>query len=181
MRIVLLRHFPVESAFPFLSSSRLFDIRMQAYDRAGVKPLKVDLSRFQTPLAFCSTLRRTRLTARLLGITDCRSLPALNEVPLHAAFDTRLRIPTLFWLIFGRFFWLTNSPRQREKRRQTCERARRFLIRRCFPHRGKEMDILLISHGFFIRVLARILKAEGFSARPFLRVRHGYPYVFTEG
>jgi broad specificity phosphatase PhoE len=91
-----------------------------------------------------------------------------------------LKIPTFLWLLAGRFCWYINSSRQQESRKRTYSRARGFLRRYCDSQRGRRVDLLVVSHGFLMRVLARILRKNGFSGPRLHRVRHGFPYIFKE-
>lgn len=180
MRVFLVRHFPVQYTFRFCTDSRGFERGMQEYDQADIRPLDSPFPRKNWTAVYSSTLKRASETARLLAAGNWRQLDVIREVPLHPAFETKFKIPTLIWLLAGRFCWSINSSRQRESRQKTYSRARHFLGTCCDPLRGKHADLLVVSHGFFMRILARVLRQNGFSGPRLRRVRHGFPFVFEE-
>ena len=82
----------------------------------------------------------------------------INEVPLKSSFDTKMNIPLWFWNLTGRLQWFLNCRRQVETRRQTRARAKEFaeLIR------NDDMDVAVVTHGFYMHTLFQEMKKVGF-------------------
>ena len=84
--------------------------------------------------------------------------PLINEVPLKSSFDTKTNMPLWFWNLTGRLQWFVNSRRQDEGHGQTRERAKEFvgLIR------NDDMDVAVVTHGFYMHTLLQEMKKQGF-------------------
>lgn len=75
-----------------------------------------------------------------------------------SSFDTKMNMPLWFWNLTGRLQWLTGCRRQAETRRQTRKRAEEFaeLIR------NDDVDIAVVTHGFYMHTLIQEMKKAGF-------------------
>ena len=178
MKILLIRHFKVKYSFSFFSTSRNFDQAMFQYDQADVKTQNIDPGFKQYQKCFCSGLKRSIKTAEFLFGGEPVKTTLINEVPLVSSFKTRIVIPTVIWLLIGRVLWFFNSAKQPEGKGETVQRAVDFYNKYCQPDKGKELNIMVVTHGFFMRVLARILKREGFQGKPLFWVKHATPFLF---
>ncbi|WP_051209460.1 histidine phosphatase family protein [Butyrivibrio sp. WCD3002] len=108
---------------------------------------------------YVSELDRSLETARLIfGDRDFYRTGLINEVPLRSAFNTKRRLPTLFWYMFGRLQWFWNSKRQPETRRETLRRASEFV--RVISEFDE--DIAIVTHGFFMHTLILQMKQVGY-------------------
>ena len=86
-------------------------------------------------------------------------MPELGEVPLKSFTDTEKQFPLWIWNVLGRLQWYAERTRQPETRNSTIQRANK-VIELC--EREKE-DCILITHGFFMRTLFKVLKKRGYS------------------
>ena len=75
--------------------------------------------------------------------------------------DTERKLPLFIWYFFGRLQWLRNDERQAEIRRDTVQRAQ-TAIDRC---EAEGRDCILVTHGFFLKILMRELKKRGYAIR----------------
>ncbi len=66
-------------------------------------------------------------------------------------------MPLWFWNLTGRFQWFVNSRRQDEGHRQTRERAKEF----AGVIRNDDMDVAVVTHGFYMHTLLQELKKKG--------------------
>ncbi|WP_442861686.1 histidine phosphatase family protein [Butyrivibrio sp.] len=108
---------------------------------------------------YISTLDRSYQTARqLFGEREFAKTDLINEVPLRSAFDTKKKLPLWFWNVTGRLQWLCNSNRQPETKRQTNERAKRFVQELI----NNAEDCTIVTHGFFMHTLISEMKRSGF-------------------
>lgn len=114
------------------------------YDTAPIEEM-TRVAFNEVPTIYVSILDRSTQTAKMLyGERDFCKSELIHEVPMKAAFDTKLKLPIWVWYFLGRIQWMTDSKRQSETRKQTVERAERFtkdIIE-------KNEDCVLISHGF---------------------------------
>ncbi len=161
MKIIIIRHGKVKHIWKKNCSSDEFNKECELYDTAPVEELSSaaydDVSRI-----YISTLDRSFLTAKMIYGTRnfCRT-ELINEVPVKASFDTKLKLPTWFWHMSGRIQWMAGSKRQPETRKQTIERAERFTR----EITNKNEDCVLITHGFFMHTLISVMKSRGFKVK----------------
>ena len=178
MRIHLCRHFKVNLSFPFFSDGQQFNRLMKKYDESDVIIKEVNFKKRVFTRCFSSNLKRAVITAESVYSGEIKKTNLLNEVPLESAFNLKFGIPTILWLIMGRWLWFINSRKPTEKRSETLTRAETFYQRYCLPFKKENLDILVVTHGFFIQVFSRFLAKEGFRSKQIFRVKHAYPYLF---
>lgn len=107
---------------------------------------------------YTSELIRTKQTAQqLFPLQSYQIDKRLNEVPLKAAFSSKIKQSLIFWNILGRLQWLFNSSKQ-EGIKTSKERAEKF----CDDLIYKGENAILITHGFFMITLLKELKKRGF-------------------
>lgn len=185
MRIGLLRHFRVDLPEPGKCNTSEYDEMCRRYDLAGVIPNGLDLSDRGYSVCYASTLKRARDTAGLVmgnhgGKTDNVDIILsgdLVEIPQRALFNTRLHLPFKLWNVINRIGWLFNSKRAPETRKQSNQRAKRFLEQlTASNHR----DVLIVSHGLFMVSLQIQLDKMGFKGQSFGRANYGHLYEFEK-
>ena len=128
---------------------------------------------------YISAMDRALQTAeKIFGGADFNRTSQLNEVPLRSGFDTVIKMPLWFWNILGRLQWLIRNKRQPEGRRKTVKRAEQFvntIIKR-------NEDCAIVTHGFFMHTLIRIMKNVGFKAdKERVNYRNGEVILLTRG
>lgn len=165
MKAVVIRHGKVAYQWRSFSTSEQFDRDCEAYDKALVTPLTVDVPVEELHKIYISSLSRSRETAvQIFGekalvseerLTESR---LLDEVPLRASVASKTKLPLGFWNLSGRLQWIFNNPRQQETRKETIQRAEQFI--QLILRDGK--DCAVVTHGFFMQVLIRCMKKNGF-------------------
>ena len=87
-------------------------------------------------------------------------------------------MPLGVWNFLGRLQWLIGNKRQPEVRKQTSKRAEQFanmIIER-------NEDCAIVTHGFFMHTLIRIMKNAGFKAdKERVNYRNGEVILLTRG
>lgn len=172
MQIIVMRHAKVAYKWHKMSTAEIFHKDCVSYDHAPLSvthTLPIDVS---VEHIYVSSLRRSQETAALLfpqSQVEVTSL--LDEVPLNASCQLKIKMPLYFWYATGRWQWLRNHPRQKEGSRQTRERARCLIA----ILKKKNQDCLLVTHGFFMQTLKAELKKQGFQEKKEKRC-----YVFYE-
>lgn len=164
MKIIIIRHAKVDHIWKRFYTSEQFNNDCKLYDTVPLSNDEIPDNRISDEINdvnifYISTLPRTRETAiRLFGERKYIESDLINEVPLSASVSTGLKLPIFFWNFTGRLQWYLNNPMQAEGRRKTLRRAELFtdmLIE-------KDADSVVISHGFFMRVIITVMKKRGF-------------------
>ncbi len=160
MKVTIIRHGKVKHIWKKSCSSDEFDEECRLYDTAPIEEM-ARVATNEVPTIYVSILDRSTQTAKMLyGERDFFKSELIHEVPMKAAFDTKLKLPIWVWYFLGRIQWMTDNKRQPETRKQTVERAERFtkdIIE-------KNEDCVLISHGFFMHTLISVMKRKGFNS-----------------
>ena len=157
MKFYIIRHAKVNMRWPKKCTSDEFNQACKKYDEADIVAFQGSL---ELPVSniYTSELIRTKQTAQqLFPLQSYQIDKRLNEVPLKAAFSSKIKLPLIFWNILGRLQWLFNSSKQ-EGIKASKERAEKF----CDDLIYKGEDAILITHGFFMITLLKELKKRGF-------------------
>lgn len=179
MKIVVIRHAPVQMRWEKSYSSEGFDEAMRKYDQSPVLSDAKEIPFPEERPVYVSSLQRTADTAKILfGDKDVTVSSLLDEVPLTSFMDTDKQYPLSVWNLMGRIQWFFGSARQTETRKDTKKRAKELV--RLLQKRGE--DCILISHGWFMGVLTGELKRAGYIARRsgLIRIAPLERIVFTE-
>lgn len=160
------------------STSEQFNEDCRMYDRAPLLPMSYSIPNEKISRYYVSTLSRSIETARaVFGELEYISSSLLDEVPLSASVDTKIKFPLMFWNITGRLQWWVNSKKQTEGRTKTSLRAKQFLD---FLVENNE-NCVIVTHGFFMHSLLKAMKSNGFKiSRKSLSYSNG-ECIFAEG
>ena len=159
MKTIILRHAEVDFIWSKRCSSKDFDSECGVYDSSPIKETVYRQSCQEYKKIYISELSRSRDTAeRLFPNGEYIKSELINEVPLRSSFDTKKEVSLWFWNVSGRLQWFINSKRQPEGRKQTIERARRYIEIICKDN----TDCAVVTHGFFMHTLIKEIKKAGF-------------------
>ncbi len=176
MKIGLVRHFKV---FTPPRNSKLnsaeFNDNMSGYDIYPVKPNKVNIDSGEWDVCYASTLSRAQTTAKTIYNGEIISTPLIIEVPLSAFIITNTRLHYMVWQIVGRVAWLFSCKSQKEVKPQTLLRINEFI--KLIENSGYQ-NILMVTHGFFMKVFVRELKKRGFKGDLDFSPKNGKLYRF---
>lgn len=155
MRITIIRHGKVNMMWPTKCSASDFDMACAEYDRSALENIDVAPLCDVPGKIYVSKLSRSVQTAEILFPNQKHyEMAELGEVPLKSFVDTKKRLPIWMWNILGRVQWYIGSLRQAEKRIDTIQRANRVIdLCEC-----QNEDCILVTHGFFMKVLMKVLK-----------------------
>jgi broad specificity phosphatase PhoE len=183
MRLITIRHGRPAWHSPRLISLAAFERLSVAYDDAGlseegaraVGALAGQLP--QVPI-LSSDLPRARETAEAIagGKLDITVNPLFREVPntrIGTGLLGRLWAPADIWAFFRRCFWIMGVGECAEMPRDAWGRASRAADEILRQGDSRE-DVILVSHGWFLTVLALYLRRRGLIARGPLLPRVGY-------
>ena len=159
MRLVIIRHAEVDFCWSRRCTSELFDSECRKYDLFPIKNVSYKIPKNVYRKIYVSEYSRSQDTAKkLFPNGEYFESGLINEVPLKSSFDTKVNMPLWFWNLTGRLQWFVNSGRQVEGRRQTRDRAKEFVE----MIRNDDMDVAVVTHGFFMHTLLKEMKKVGF-------------------
>lgn len=159
MKVILIRHGKVNMRWQKRYTSEAYDQACRRYDLSSILPVHGQRKDICQETIYVSTLPRSRQTAeQLFGEQTFTESRLLNEVPLRSFCDCKLALPLWLWNVGGRLQWLWSDRRQKEGRAATVSRARRLVS--SLLHKNR--DCILVTHGFYMRVLVKELKKQGF-------------------
>ena len=178
MKIVLVRHFKVISPHGKKRlNSQEFNERMDGYDIYPVKPNEVFVNSDEWDICYASTLSRAITTAKTIYKGNIVETPLIIEVPLSSFINTNTRLHYMIWQIVGRIAWLFSFKSQKEIRSQTIARINEFIK---LLENSEHENILIVSHGFFMKVFVNQLKKRGFEGKFDFSPKNGKLYLFEK-
>ncbi len=178
MRIGLVRHFKVNCENPqFNMTSSQFEDWIRQYDEAEIFHTDKQRTEIKWDLCYSSDFPRAVHTAEKIASCQIVETPLLREVPLTAFFKTRRKLPFPIWNLVGRLAWLVSQSSQPETRKESRERAREFLD---LISKKEKKNSLVVSHGFFLYVLAKELKRQGYKGPRKRRFENGGLYIYEK-
>ncbi len=177
-RIGVIRHFKVDCPKPALwMSSAHFSKWVRQYDEADIFPMEVKGLATDWEHCMTSDLPRAVQTAKQISHCPTTETSLLREVPLSPFIQTSLRLPHLLWNIGGRVAWLRSHHSQQESLEATKERATVLISQ---LEKMKQKRILIVSHGFFLIVLAKQLKENGYTGKRKRKYKNGEIHIFEK-
>jgi broad specificity phosphatase PhoE len=165
-KIVLMRHGEPTSRYSAWIAGHQFGEWVRSFDQGGIKeamliPDEVRQLASTIGLVISSDLlRATQSAARLARKTVID--PDLREAGLVESFRTSLRAPVSLWLAAARLAWRLDVTPSREPIAAARARAQRVtdnVISLAREHRS----VLVVGHGVFNSLIARRLRALGWS------------------
>jgi len=175
MKIGLIRHGKVQHRDPFLTTAEEFEASRKKYYEASIETFKLTISPEAFPVCYVSSLKRTQDTAKIIYTGNFITTPELIEIPNRAFFLVHVRIPTFIRSAGGRIAWFINSKKVPETRKDSNERAAKFLDSML---KETDKDVLLVTHGFFMKSLSHELKKRNFKGHLPFSVPNVKLYVF---
>jgi len=177
MNIGLVRHFKVDSPkYTKKLSTKEFGDTQVLYHSSDIIKHPVDLGNIKWQICYSSTLKRAKDTASYIFNGEIITTDLIVEVEASPAFNTKLKLSFFIWHVLARFAWLFGHKSQQENFKETKSRCRIFLNQ--IINSGKQ-NILIVSHGFFMREFAKILIRSGFYGKIDYAPKNAHLYLFT--
>jgi broad specificity phosphatase PhoE len=175
MRIGLVRHFPVQEAWPsgWLTSEDLQQWRVR-YDASEPIVGPIDVSAIAWRRCYCSDLKRAAVTAQAAFCGSIIPTALLREVAPAPFATGPLRMPLWGWRLLYRLAWFTGHKSQRAVRDEFHRRikATADLLEQ------EPLDTLVISHAGVMFFLRKELRRRGFTGPKFGLAESAQLYVF---
>ena len=159
MKIGLIRHGNVLYRDPFFSTGKMFNEGRVAYDAAAISESALKISAEDFPVCYASSKQRAINTAKLIYPEPFIITDELIEVPNSALFLLRIHLPSALRSVIGRVAWFFNYHKMPETRRQSNERAEKFLRHLL---EITQQNVLIVTHGFFMQSLRHELRKLSF-------------------
>jgi broad specificity phosphatase PhoE len=174
MKIVLIRHFKVGFKWKMFYNSAEYEVDCGGYNSSPVIKSKVNIS--SADRLITSTMNRALETSKHIFNRDPDlSDNSLCEVPIKPFTKTRIPLPKLAWDVIGRVQWRLGIKKQPETYAQSRLRVRSFL--ETLIRKGE--NVVIVCHGWIIKLLIRELREHGFKGPNPVFVRNGVPYEFV--
>ena len=175
MKLGLVRHYKVITDVKAFLSSTEFEQVMLNYDVAPVKENGLRINSDNWDICYCSTLPRAITTAESIYKKEIIKTELLVEVPIKRFVKSDFYLPKVLWHLGSRIAWYFNSTTQPEVYIDTKKRIRKFLQ---LIESSDHQNILLVSHGFFMKALVKQLKKKGYSGFIDIAPKNGKLYIF---
>lgn len=170
----MIRHGRPEWQYPFLISLSRFEDISVGYDAAhlsrdGMSAIDALAKRLPKALILSSDLPRAQETAEIIG----RGSGTIQFAPVFREVQTpqiathllgRLWAPAALWALIRRCCWIVGIGQCSEWPRAAWNRAAKA-TNKILKHFETEADIILVSHGWFMVVLALHLRWRGLIER----------------
>ena len=177
MKIGLIRHFKVLNRSRWFLNSDDFKNAMEEYDNADVIPFKVDLKSENWNICVSSTMPRAEKTAEFIFNGKIIFNNLFVEVPMSPVKFSSIKLPAIIWHIKARYAWYKNDSSQTETRKKTSKRIDAAIE---FLNQFANENVLIVTHGFFMRQLYKRLLNEGFKGKIDEAPKNGKLYILTK-
>lgn len=178
--IGVVRHFKVNfKTKQYWMTADQFNQWVEQYDQAAIEPAHPFHSTIMWDVCWSSDLLRATNTAELIynGVAEPTEL--LREIGVKAVLLIKLKLPIHIWMMLGRIAWFCSHSSQSETKQQTIQRANQIIDMVEQNYAGA--NVLLVSHGAFMKVLFKELKRRGYKGKIVMTPKNGELYLFKEG
>lgn len=178
MTIGLLRHFKVN----FKQTQRIytasgFSKAMECYENSPIIKKRIDINSEYWDVCYCSTIPRAIETARSIYFNKIVLSDKIVEVPVAPFTSRNIKLPSFIWHLGGRIAWHKNHYSQPEKRIETQQRINSFIEELSEQNYKK---VLVVTHGFFMRVFVEHLVKLGYKGKIDVRPVNAKLYLFNK-
>lgn len=179
MRMGLVRHFKADHipARGWITGEQ-FNRWVAEYDAAGIRPAPFTDHTEHWDYCICSDLPRAVHTARQIYSGDIALSEQLREIGVAAVKLSWFKLPAACWMVLGRLMWLAGHPSQPESRRETSQRIISVLDK--LEAEPQRKNVLIITHGAFMKQLERELRRRSYSGQRMKHPRNGQLYVYEK-
>jgi len=176
MKLGLVRHFKVITNEKTFLSPIEFSQSMENYDKAPVRKNGLKINSSDWDICYCSTLPRAITTAENVYGEEIIKTNLIIEVPISPFTNWNIKLPTFIWHIGARIAWYKSHKSQKEDILGTRERIRKFYELIIKSGQGR---ILIISHGYFLRMFYEEMRKKGFKGSVDYGMENGTLYELT--
>jgi broad specificity phosphatase PhoE len=178
MTIGLLRHFRVDfKQRQKIYSALEFSKEMEDYESSPIIKKEIDIDSDCWDVCYSSTIPRAMETAKSIYKKEIIFSEKIIEVPVAPFTNRNIKLPSFIWHLGGRIAWYKNHHSQLEKRIETLERINQFMEELTMDSYER---VLIVSHGFFMRVFVEQLFKLGYKGTIDVRPVNAKLYLFKK-
>jgi broad specificity phosphatase PhoE len=180
MKIGLVRHFKVIHKLDrkWMTSDQ-FNAWVEAYNNAEIEQSDLDYGFSEWNVCISSDLSRAIQTAETIYTGPIIATNRLREIEVQSIHPLgNLKLHYHMWLLMGRLAWYLSHGSQAERRSETLERAGHIID--WIEERYHNRNVLVVSHGAFMKVLTQELSKRGYRGKGFVQPRNGAMYIFEK-
>jgi broad specificity phosphatase PhoE len=177
MKLGLVRHFQVITDEKTFLSSYEFAEAMKKYDLAPVLKNGLKINSSDWDICYCSTLPRAVTTAESVYNGEIIKSDLLVEVPISPFTKRYIKLPSFVWHIASRIAWYKSHKSQSESIHDTKKRIHKFY--EILKNSGFKR-ILIVSHGYFLRMFYEEMKKRGFKGDIEMNIQNGKLYTIEK-
>lgn len=180
MIIGLIRHFKVayKPEHKWMTSKE-FNQWVEHYDRSEIhSPTQSFTNNVQWDVCISSNLLRAINTAEIIFKGPIIETDQLREVGMCSIIQTSIKLHYYVWQMIARTAWFFAHKSQEESIGQTRLRARNIVNEIIENHH--ESNVLVVSHGAFMKYLITELNRRGYKGKGAFTPRNGEIYTFVK-
>jgi broad specificity phosphatase PhoE len=125
-------------------------------------------------ICYCSKLPRAVKTAETVFNKEIIKTDLIVEVPITPFTKRNFKLPAIIWQIGARIAWYKSYRSQIESIHGTRERINEFY--KVIENSGYN-NILIVSHGYFLRMFYEEMKKKGFEGEVEVNIKNGKLYT----
>lgn len=179
MNLGLVRHFKVDyQPDNRWMTSEQFNQWVERYDYSDICVsafLDCDL---KWDICLSSDLHRAVKTAEFIYEGPVIKTAQLREIGMSWPSQSSFKLHYYAWQILARLAWYFSYPSQEESRRGTGLRARQFIDH--IEENYRESNVLIVSHGAFMRCLTQELLRRGYQGKRPYTPENGKLYTYVK-
>lgn len=180
MIIGLVRHYKVayKPEYEWMTSKE-FNQWVKNYDLSEIHiPNQSITNHVQWDVCISSNLSRATKTSEIIFKGPIIKTDQLREIGMRSVIQTSIKLHYYVWQMIARLAWFFSHKSQEESRRQTRLRARNIVNEMIENHH--ESNVLVVSHGAFMKYLITELSRRGYTGKRSFTPRNGEIYTFVK-
>lgn len=180
MKIGLVRHFKVihKLDWKWMTSDQ-FNAWVEAYNNAVIEQSDLDYDYSEWNVCISSDLPRAIQTAEMIYPGPIIATNRLREIEVQSIHSLgNLKLHYHMWLVMGRLAWYLSHRSQAERRSETRKRAGHIID--WIEVHYRDRNVLVVSHGAFMKVLTQELHNRNYRGQGFVQPRNGAMYIFEK-
>lgn len=177
MKIGLVRHYKVSCAPKRRMTSSEFAEWVKEYDVSGVIENNLKINENDWDICYTSDLYRAKTTAKSVYKGEITETPLLREIPAVPPYNTNFKLHTNTWFALSRIAWFNSHHSQVEMKADTVKRVEDILN---IIHDQEKERVLLVCHGFLMRIMSRKLIRSGYKGKKLYNPKNAVLYEYTK-
>ena len=156
---------------------------IKVYNEAGVKedysPCSHSVSHVKNSFVVCSTLQRSRHSAKLLQVNNAKSYSLFCEVELPVINIPFVKFTPHVWSMIFRVFWFVGISKKTESKAQIAKRVS-LACKTLEELAQKHTQVHLVGHGIMNRLIAQQLLKSGWKSEEVPEGKKYYGFSYWE-